>query len=133
MKHSSNTASWTLFILCSLSLVTFMISCNQKNEKKDSISYEGKTNGDTLTQTPGSNTQPIQPPSGDTSTTTGSGTYTPPVVKKCDPSYKLLASPSKTQKIIYVSGFNAGEFKCWEELVKYSQLVCGNNSCLIYY
>ena len=53
--------------------------------------------------------------------------------KICDPNFKKLSSPKNYQHIVYVTGFNPEEFKCWVELENYGVQLCAGNSCIIYF
>jgi len=133
MKRFGNILINHLLLLCSIAIIFSLGSCNQKKEKSEETVYEGKNPDDTLVQqaikdTQTTSTQPVEP--------TAKKETAPPIPLKpklCDPNFKLLASPKKSQKIYYVSGFNPGEFKCWIELENFGQKLCGSNPCFIYY
>jgi hypothetical protein len=61
----------------------------------------------------------------------------PPVIttkpKACSPNFTLLGSPKKNQKVFFISGFNPEEFKCWIEIEKHGQNICGDSPCVITY
>lgn len=62
-------------------------------------------------------------------------TMSPSTVKPkvCETNFTLIAIPKKNQKIFYVSGFNPGEFKCWNEIEDYSVKVCNGSPCVLYF
>ena len=53
--------------------------------------------------------------------------------KICDPNFKKLSSPKNYQHIVYVTGFNPEEFKCWVELENYGIELSAGNTCIVYF
>lgn len=53
--------------------------------------------------------------------------------KICDPNFTKLSSPKNYQHIVYVTGFNPEEFKCWVDLENYGIELSAGNSCIIYF
>ncbi len=119
----------TLFFCLTFSMMVFSIGCSQKKEKNETTMSEVKASSDTIkSENPKSNPVSSSQTAGSTPTETAQAP-----TKKCDPNFNLIASPKKNQKIYYVSGFNPGEFKCWEELEKESQKICAGSPCVIYF
>ena len=114
-----------------LFLLFCMIACNQQKEK--SAEYVEKNVQDTLNNSSPHDSQTQALVSKDTIGKEEHTEYEKPVPKICQPNFNVLSIPKKDQKIIYVSGFNPLEFKCWEELELYGQQTCKKQPCVIYY
>jgi len=108
----------------------FSIACNQKKEKNETVTNEIKPNSDSPSQPEVKDTQTANVP---VKENTPEPKPVPPTPKICDPNFNLLGLVKPDQKVFYVSGFNPGEFKCWEELESYGRKTCGGKPCIIYY
>ena len=117
-------------------ITLFLASCNQRKATEVSTEAGEITTIDSSAIVP----QPdsIDSISVDPKTNETALQQDPPAVvttkpKVCNPNFSLLGSPRKNHKVFYVSGFNEGEFKCWVELEKHAQQLCGESPCVITY
>jgi len=134
MKHFKIFTTGTIFLFCISAMIIFISSCAQKKEKSDETIVEEKTGIDTTVKADTPDTAAVAPADNlKTAKEETSPEYKPAAPKICDPNFNLIASPKKNQKIYYVSGFNPGEFKCWDALVMHSQKTCAGSPCVIYF
>jgi hypothetical protein len=130
MKQSFNFQFISTIFFCLALISFFTTACNQKKEKNEAVINETKVSSDTLSQPATKDTQTANVPVKENAP---EPKPVPPTPKICDPNFNLLGLVKPDQKVFYVSGFNPGEFKCWEELESYGRKTCGGKSCIIYY
>ena len=134
MKPLKNITPGTIFLFCICAIIVSLSSCAQKKEKSDETTVEEKTGIDTTVTTSTPDTAAVPPVDNlKTAKEEPAPEYKPATPKICDANFNLIASPKKNQKIFYVSGFNPGEFKCWDVLVMHSQTTCAGSPCVIYF
>lgn len=122
----------------SITLITFLaimvVACKPSNPR-DTVS---ETPGSTL-ESPGArpDTNKVANPDTTHIQPETPSQANPPLVpakpKVCSPNFTKLASPTRSQHIYYVTGFNAEEFKCWNLLEEEGVKICGGNSCVVYF
>lgn len=118
-------------------LITLLLaSCNQRKTTEVSTDSEQITTNDSSAVVP----QPdsIDSVSLDPKINETALQQDPPAAvsnkpKVCNPNFTLISSPKKNHNIYYVTGFNAGEFKCWVDIEKHGEKLCGGNPCVITY
>jgi len=134
MKHLKYFTAKTIFLFYISAMIFSMSSCAQKKEKSNETIVEDKSGIDTTITTNTPDTAAVAPADNlKTAKEEPAPEYKPAAPKICDPNFNLIASPKKNQKIYYVSGFNPGEFKCWDALVSHSSKTCAGSPCVIYF
>jgi len=134
MKQLNYFISGIIFLFCISAIVISISSCAQKKAKSNEVIVEEETKMDSIVKANTPDTAAVAPVDNlKTAKEEPAPEYKPATPKICDPNFNLIASPKKNQKIFYVSGFNPGEFKCWESLVSHSQKTCNGSPCVIYF
>src|SRR4030095_13381423 len=130
MKRSVNFQFISALCFCFAFTLILLPACNQKKEKSEAVINEINRDSDTLSKAEIKDTINTKAPLKEN---TAKEIPVPPTPKICDPNFNLLGLVKPDQKVFYVSGFNPGEFKCWEELESYGRKTCGGKPCIIYY
>jgi hypothetical protein len=131
MKTITSNAFRTLIVISTFFLLT--IACNQKKEKTGEMTHETTVTQDSLSAPIPKDSLAATAATADTIGKEKPVIEQPPTPKICEPNFNLLGMPQRGQKIFYVSGFNPGEFKCWELLESHGTKTCENQPCVIYY
>lgn len=107
------------------------IVAKESNSKSEPASTTKSTAKDSLSSILTKSTTP--PPT----TKTGSGAdktiYPTPAPKDCQPNFKMIGKPKGNHYLFYVTGFNPGEFKCWNLVEEHGVSICNGKPCVIYY
>lgn len=117
---------------CLIICIFSITACGPKTEKADVVAMETPAS-DSLDIKIAADTSKVEPPRPVVEEPKTPEGYDPDKPKICNPSFKLLKSPGANQHVYYVSGFNPGEFKCWEFIETHGQEVCGKKPCQVYY
>ena len=133
MKTFTQISIISLLCFFSIAIILSFVSCGPKKDKNEITTSQEIPGSDTINQMSVKDTQISTTQQVEQSPKEEAPKYNPHIPKTCDPNFNLIGSPKKNQKIFYVSGFNPGEFKCWEGLVKHGQDICAGNPCLIYF
>ncbi len=98
--------------------------------RSESNSPTESTASDSLSSIPTRTTPPPTPK-------TGSGVdktiYPTPTPKSCQPNFKMIGKPKGNHYLFYLTGFNPGEFKCWNLVEEHGVSICNGKPCVIYY
>jgi len=111
-------------------------SCSQRKSVEVSTTAEEITTADSsavVAQPDSIDSISVDPKTHETAMQQDPPAVVPSKPKVCDPNFSLLGSPMKNHQVYYVSGFNPGEFKCWIEIEKHGQKICGDSPCVITY
>lgn len=115
-------------LLFSLAICLSFGACKNTSTADTTQETPGTTALDTAADVTGTGSTSVDP---NASTAAPQTRSTGP--KVCNPNFNLLGQPKKNQYVYYVSGFNPGEFKCWNLLEEHGVKICNGLPCVIYY
>src|SRR5688572_474383 len=121
-----------VLVQCLIVCLFSIVACGPKKEKADVVVVETSVS-DSLNINRATDTTKIEPPKPVVEPPKTPEGYDPNKPKVCNPSFKLLKSLGSNHHVYYVSGFNPGEFKCWEFIEAHGLDVCGKKPCQVYY
>jgi len=134
MKSIKSYGQKAAIVLFGLAMGLTNIACNQKSSSSESTNFEEK---------PETTTSPTQPVVKDTVASTTPATintptkdnivYATPAPKVCQPNFKMIGKPKGNHYLFYLTGFNPGEFKCWNLVEEHGVSICNGQPCVIYY
>jgi hypothetical protein len=115
-------------------------ACNEKKSASETTSFEEKpsttvpaesTTNDSLGDIPAKPTASPSPTP--TASEEDKTIYPTPAPKDCQPNFKMIGKPKGNHYLFYLTGFNPGEFKCWNLVEEHGVSICNGQPCVIYY